>query len=142
MWLTCQVERVSATLASTVAACSRTHVPMMAVRGRPVVWPVMSAISLEVTLAADDFDRLGTPGVALLGQRARFVFGLPCLQGGLLGDRQHFHDRGFAAVFGLKCLGQLADTMLDRRAARGPQLGEFGGDAEDFTHRPLTGCGV
>ena len=96
----------------------------------------------QFALAAHDFDRLGAPGVALLCQRARFVFGLPCFQGGLLGDRQHFHDRRFAAVFGLKRLGQLADTMLDRRAARGPQLGQFGGDAKDFTHRPLTGCGV
>ena len=31
----------------------------------------------EFALAANDFDRLGTPGVALLCQRARFVFGLP-----------------------------------------------------------------
>ena len=61
----------------------------------------------QFALAAERPDRFGAPAVALLGQRAWFVFGLPGFQGGLLGDRQHFHGGGFAAVVGLKLFGQL-----------------------------------
>ena len=95
----------------------------------------------ELALAADDFDGFGSPGVALLGQGARFVFCLAGFQGGLLGDGQHFHGGGFAAVLGLKRLGQLADAVLDGAAPRGPALDQFGGHAGDFTHRALAGCG-
>ena len=139
MWLTCQVERVG-DVGQHGSGLLAHHLPVMAVRRRPVVWPVMSAMSLLSLRWLPTTSTAWVRQVWRCCQRARFVFGLPRFQGGLLGDRQHFHDRRFAAVFGLKRLGQLADTMLDRRAARGPQLGEFGGDADDFTHRPLTAC--
>ena len=92
-------------------------------------------------LAAEDFDGLGAPGVALLGQRAWFVFGLPGFQGGLLGQRKHFHHGGFAAVGDLELFGQLADAMLDRAAARGEFFIQFCWDADDFAHRPFARFG-
>ena len=87
-------------------------------------------------LAAEDFDGLGAPGVALLGQRAWFVFGLPGFEGRLLGQRKHFHHGGFAAVGDLELFGQLPDAMLDRAAARGEFFIQFCWDADDFAHRP------
>ena len=79
--------------------------------------------------------------MALLGQRAWFVFGLPGFQGGLLGQGEHFDDGGFAPVGGLELLGQLADAMVDGRASRGVFVDQFGGDADDFAHRPFARCG-
>ena len=70
------------------------------------------------------------------------MLGLPGFQGGLLGQRQHLDHGGFTPVGGVELLGQLADAMVDGRAARGVFLDQFGGDADDFTHRPFTGFGV
>ena len=58
--------------------------------------------------AADDFDGLGAPGVALLGQRAWLVFGVAGFQGGLLGQGDGLDVGGFAAVGGVELLGQLS----------------------------------
>ena len=44
--------------------------------------------------SAECFGGLGMPGATLLGQGAGFVFGVPGLQGGLLGQLQRF-DRGW-----------------------------------------------
>jgi hypothetical protein len=71
----------------------------------------------------------------------RFVFGLPGVQGGLLGQREHFDDGGFAVVGELELLGQHADAVLDGRAARGVFRDQFCGYAEDFAHRPFAGPG-
>ena len=58
--------------------------------------------------AANDFDGLGAPGMALLGQRARLVLGVAGFQGGLLGQRDGLDVGGFAAVGGVELLGQLS----------------------------------
>ena len=65
-----------------------------------------------------DFNGLGAPGVALLGQRARLVFGVAGFQGGLLGQRDGLDVGGFAAVGGVKLLGQLSGARFDRHAPR------------------------
>ena len=50
----------------------------------------------QLALPAEHLDGFGAPGVALLGQRAGFVFGLACFQGGLLGQRDRFDVGRFA----------------------------------------------
>ena len=143
MWLTCQVERVSATLAITIAGlfvhpCLRD--------GRPLPIAVVAG---DVGDELDSLRWLPTTSTAWVRQVWRCsasergsCLDLPGLQGGLLGKSQHFHDAGFAAVLGLEPLGQLADTVLDRGPPRGESVGQFGGDTDDFTHRTLAEFGV
>ena len=42
---------------------------------------------------------------------------------------------------GLKLLGQLADTMVDRRASRGVRVDQLGGHADPFAHRAFAAFG-
>lgn len=95
----------------------------------------------QSALAAEHFDGLHTPGVALLGQRAWFVLGLACFQGGLLGQREHLDHGGFTAVGGVELLGQLAHAVVDGRAARGVFFDQLSEHAHEFTHRPFAGFG-
>lgn len=68
----------------------------------------------QFALAANDFDGLGEPGVALFAKAAGSVFCLAGIEGRLLGEREHFHGVRFASVLGLKGLRQVGDTVFDR----------------------------
>ena len=91
---------------------------------------------------AEDHRGLGAPRLALLGQGARFVFGLPGFQGGLLAQRQRFRGARFTPVVGLERLGQLGHPRSDCAAPRGEPLVERGGDADDLADRPQAFGGV
>jgi len=56
---------------------------------------------------------LGGPGFSLFGEFAWLVFGFAGFQGGLLGQVQRFHRRGWPAMDSLEVGGQDAPPSLD-----------------------------
>ena len=90
------------------------------------------------SVVAQDLDGLVAPGVALLGQRARFVFGFARFQGRLLRQREGLDSGRFAAVIVLKLLSQLGGASLDRDTATRPARHQFRGHADDLAHGSFT----
>jgi hypothetical protein len=57
---------------------------------------------------------LAEPGFALLGEAAWLVLGFPGFQGGLLGQLQRFHRRGWPAMRSLEVRCKDTAPGLDR----------------------------
>ena len=70
--------------------------------------------------SAEHVDGLGKPCRPLLGQAARFVFGFPGFQGGLLGQLQRLHRSGWAAVGPLEIGGEHGPPGFDAGSTRRP----------------------
>jgi len=72
---------------------------------------------VQLRLSAEHADRLGPPGLPLLGVGAGFVLGRPGLQVRLLRQGQGFGRGRRSAVVGLEGRRQLRAADVDRRAA-------------------------
>ena len=92
--------------------------------------------------SAEDLARLGAPGAALLGLRARFVLRLPGGQRRLLSQLLPLDDRRRAAVLVLEPARQHREFGLDVAAPRRPAPQQLLVDSDDLADLPLAVGGV